>query len=810
MSGATVDIPSDLSGLVAHLSLEQKVRLLTGATAWVLYAEPAVGLRSIVMSDGPAGVRGISVDPANPSSSLPCGVGLAATWDEKLIEELAAALGREARAKGVDVVLAPTVNIVRTPLNGRGFESFSEDPFLTSRIAVAYVRGLQKTGVAATVKHFVANDSETQRRTYDARITEQVLRELYLPPFEACIAEASALLVMAAYNSVNGATMTANSPLLQDLLKEEWGFRGVVVSDWSATTSTAPSAIAGLDLIMPGPKGPWGDGLLDAVRAGVVTEAQINDKVARILFVARSVGALKNGAVIADSASAPIDPALVREVTARSFVLLRNERGVLPLWTGSAARVALIGPNAIEPQTQGGGSVRVQPVVRPGVVDSIREALDAFVTLDQGCVTNPFVPSPPLDSVQDPITHKPGVRLEVRNADGEVEYDAPFAKTDVTWWDQLPHSVHAAGSQIIMRARYRPQANGIHLVGAAGVGQIRITVDGSVIAEQETAQPQDNVEALSRPPQLRAPVYLRVGREVEVRIEYTPKVGFAALRLGIGPELDDEKLLNDAVKAAAAAEVAVVVVGSADGTESEGYDRQSMALVGRQDELVRRVAAANPNTVVVVNTGMPVLMPWAEDVAAIIQAWLPGQAFGEALAEVLSGNAEPGGRLPVSIPKRETDSPVLHAIPKDGRLAYDEGLLVGYRGYDRNGSEPLFAFGHGLGYTEWEYESIAVGEDLEVTIRLRNSGTRAAREVVQLYLEPPDDDPQRPVRVLAAFANVVAEPGEQTEARLTIATRAFMRFDEMSRTWIAHPGPYVVRVGRSSRDLRLKAEVVLS
>lgn len=806
MSGATVDIPSDAAGLVARLSLEQKVRLLTGATAWVLYGEPAVGLRPIVMSDGPAGVRGISVDPANPSSSLPCGVGLAATWEENLIEELAVALGREARAKGVDVLLAPTVNIVRTPLSGRGFESFSEDPFLTSRIAVAYVRGVQKAGVAATVKHFVANDSETQRRTYDARITEQVLRELYLPPFEACIAEADALLVMAAYNSVNGATMTANSPLLQELLKEEWGFRGVVVSDWSATSSTVASAVAGLDLIMPGPKGPWGDGLLDAVRAGVVPEAQIDDKVARILFVARSVGALKNGTIAADNASAPIDPALVREVTARSFVLLRNERGVLPLWAGSVNRIAVIGPNAVEPQTQGGGSVRVQPVVRPGIADSIRESLDAYVTLDQGCVTNPYVPAPLLDTVHDPITHKPGVRLELRTADGEVQYDAPFAKTDLTWWDQLPQSVQTAGSQIIMRARYRPQVDGPHLVGAAGVGQIRISVDGSVVAEGATAQPHDNVEALSRPPQLRAPVELRAGHEVEVRIEYAPKVGFAALRLGIGPELDDEKLLNDAVKAAAAADVAVVVVGSADGTESEGYDRQSLALLGRQDELVRRVAAVNPNTVVVVNTGMPVLMPWADDVAAIVQAWLPGQAFGEALAEVLSGSAEPGGRLPVSIPKKETDSPVLHAIPKDGKLDYAEGLLVGYRGYDRNGSEPLFAFGHGLGYTEWEYESIAVDVDLGVTVTVRNSGTRSGREVVQLYLEDSDDDPKRPIRVLAAFANVIAEPGEQVEARMTIPERAFMRFDTK---WTSHPGTYTIRVGRSSRDLRLKAEVRL-
>src|SRR5689334_1537223 len=336
MSSATVGI-SDESSLVARLSLEQKVRLLTGADAWVLHGESAVRLRPIVMSDGPAGVRGVRFDAANPSSSLPCPIALGATWAPDLIEELSTALGREARSKGVDVLLAPTINIVRTPLSGRGFECFSEDPVLTSRIAVAYVRGVQKAGVGATAKHFVANDSETERHTYDARVSERALREVYLPPFEACVGEADAYLVMAAYNSVNGATMTANSPLLHDLLKTEWGFTGLVVSDWSATTSTVPSALAGLDLVMPGPDGPWGERLLAAVRAGRVPEAAIDDKIARLFVLARRVGAL-NGHVdggapahVPGHSVALIDPALLRETAARSFVLLSNPRGVLPV-----------------------------------------------------------------------------------------------------------------------------------------------------------------------------------------------------------------------------------------------------------------------------------------------------------------------------------------------------------------------------------------------------------------------------------------------------------------------------------------------
>ena len=818
MSSASV--PGDHSSLAASLNLEQKIRLLTGADAWVLYGESTVGLRPMVLSDGPAGVRGRRFDVANPSSSLPCPVALAATWDVHLVEELATALGREARAKGVDVLLGPTINIVRTPLAGRGFECFSEDPLLTSRIAVAYVRGVQKTGVGATAKHYVANDSETERRTYDAHVSERVLREVYLPPFEACVAEADVSMVMAAYNSVNGATMTANSPLLRDLLKSEWGFTGVVVSDWSATTSTVSSAMAGLDLVMPGPHGPWGERLLAAVRQGLVPESAIDDKISRLLRLADRVGAL-NGAAAGDRAgpaahgSALIDPALLREVAARSFVLLSNPRGLLPLHPGSVHRIAVIGPNAIEPQTQGGGSVRVLALEGASIADAVRDALDAHVSAHQGANTSPTIALPPAGSLHDPVSGKAGVRLEVRGPDGITIYDDPFAKSVVTWWDGLPEASYQPGVDMTIRATYRAPVAGPVMFGAAGVGRLRISIDGTLLAQASSLPPSDPVEALSRPPELRVPVRFEAGREVELRVDYRPDGRFAALRMGIAPQVDDDRLIEEAVTAAAAADVALVVVGSADGTESEGYDRQSMSLPGRQNELVRRVAAANPNTVVVVNAGMPVLMPWASEVAAIMQVWFPGQAFGEALAEALVGTVEPGGRLPVSVPKVEADSPVLKARPEAGNLVYSEGLLVGYRGYDRNGPEPLYCFGHGMGYTEWTYESLepaattTSGGDVEVTVTVRNSGTRAGREVVQVYLEPPDDDPAQPLRCLAAFASVAAEAGERVDAKLTLAARAFTRYEEARRAWVPHPGMYALRAGRSSRDLRLSCQVVL-
>ena len=834
MNATATGTRGDESGLLTQLSLEQKVRLLTGADPWSLYEISSIGLRAMVVSDGPSGVRGRRFDPHHLSSSLPCPVALGATWDEALVAAVAHALGRETRARGVDVLLAPTVNIIRTPVSGRGFECFSEDPLLTSRIAVAYVRGVQEAGVGASVKHFVANDSETERRTYDARVTEQVLRELYLPPFEACVLEADVAMVMAAYNSVNGDTMTANPTLLRGLLKEEWGFQGVVVSDWHATKTSESSALAGLDLVMPGPRGPWGDQLLAAVRAGTVPEEVVDDKVMRLLRLARRVGAF-DGVTGSDSPdgvagldghapSAPVhvDPDLLREVTSRSFVLLRNENGLLPLKSAEVRRVALIGPNAEDPQTQGGGSVRVMPVVRPGLVDSLR-TLGEFdeVDVQQGCLTWATIPAPRDGRLRDPVSGAVGVRVELRDAGRILRHEAVSASGVLTWWDGLPEVVHRPGSELLMRGRYRADRSGTHVIGVAGVGILGIAVDGSLIADATTLPPSEVVEAFSRPPELRVPIQLTAGSEVEIQATFRPSIrgpepGFVTMRFGVTPQLDEDRLLDEAVAAAAAADVAVVVVGAAEGTESEGYDRDTLSLPGRQDELVRRVAAAQPKTVVVVNSGMPVLMPWVDDVAAVIQAWFPGQAFGEALTDCVLGVVEPAGRLPISMPRAERDSPVLHAKPKGGELAYAEGLLVGYRGYDRAGHEPLFCFGHGLGYTEWSYESLRLdrervtgNEDLPVVVTVRNVGGRAGREVVQVYLEAHDDDVTRPIRILAAFATVAADAGGTIEARMVIPARAFARYDADEREWVWRPGAFAVQAGRSSRDLRLSAAVQL-
>jgi beta-glucosidase len=834
--------PVSERSLVAGLSLAEKVRLLTGADSWRTAECRAIGLRSMVTSDGPAGVRGTTKDERSPSACLPCPSALGATWDAELVCRLAAALGAEARSKGVDVLLAPTVNLMRSPLGGRGFEFFGEDPVLTAGLAAGYVRGVQSAGVAATVKHFVANDTETARWTYDARISESVLHELYLMPFEACVREGGAWLVMAAYNRVNGARMTESVRLLRDVLKREWGFDGVVVSDWDAARSTQATAAATLDLSMPGPGGPWGELLVRAVADGSVSEDVIDDKVVRLLRLARRVGALgdshgdrpaatspagRRGANGAASHAAPafVDDGLLREAAAASFVLLRNPGKVLPLDIGAAASVAIVGPNAFYPVIQGGGSAGVMPLPAVAPAEALRAVLPDQVEVRTavGCRTWHSVPEPPAGSLHDPVTGEPGVRLEFIGADGSVLAAEHRASTNLAWWDGVPPGVGwGERGQIALTAVFRATTSGNHLFSAAGVGGLQLLADGVTVIDGETGVPADPVEAMTRPGELRAALWLEAGSDTRLRLEFRPAAGGAgplAVRLGIIPSADDDDLMAAAVTAARSAGVAVVVVGSAELTESEGFDRPALALPGRQDELIAKVTAVNSNTIVVVNCGAPVLMPWAARAAAVLYAWLPGQAFGPALADVLLGRCEPGGRLPVTLPAAESDSPVLHAVPDaDGTLTYSEGLLIGYRGYDAAGITPRYPFGHGLGYTDWSYQSIScpaklnAGDDLELTVTITNTGGRPGKEVVQAYLAAPDGPATtgQPARVLAAFATARAAPGKPVPVRLTIPARLFTRYSQELAAWIRPDGHYTVHIGTSSRDLRLSATIQIT
>ncbi|GAA2429719.1 beta-glucosidase family protein [Streptomyces macrosporus] len=840
--------PADDAGLrrrIRGLDLESKVRLLTGATLWALPDEPRLGLRPVVMSDGPQGVRGTGEDPDARGLLAPAPSAVAATWDPETAERLGRLFAVEARRKGVDVVLAPPVNLQRTPVAGRHFEYFSEDPLLTGVLAAAVVRGLQGRGVAACPKHFVANDSETDRTRYRSRMDERTLREVCLAPFEQVLAEAGPWSVMAAYSGVDdgveSAPMTEHRRLVRGVLKEEWGFTGPVVSDWAATRSTAASALGGLDLVMPGPDGPWGAALTAAVRAGEVPEELVDDKVLRLLRLARNTGRLGDPwepgtppPPLPTRGPAPSEApseeefAVLREIAARGTVLLRDEAGLLPIAPDGLdgdAGVALIGPNAVDPYLQGGGSAYVPAVRTVSFVEGLRAALPERVrlTVHRGGDSRRRPPFVPAALLTDPDGGGPGVRADHLDAAGRTLDTDVRATGDWGGYGDFPADTH----RVVLRTVLTLDEPGTHHLEFGCVGRFRVTVDGETVFHGDDDRGVDLILDSShhhpRTHGVDLPVDGSGPRRVEVTVDLTVvdadgygRFVTAHLRLRPpGPSPEEE--IAEAVDAARRADVAVVVVGTNEEVESEGWDRTGLELPAPQDELVRRVVAANPRTVVVVNAGAPVLLPWAQEVPALLWAWLPGQEAGHALADLLLGRAEPAGRLPWTLPARAEDVPVPNAVLVDGTVAYSEGVHIGHRAWDRDGLTPAFPFGHGLGWTTWAYESADAapagpdGSDgFRVTVELANTGPREGRETVQVYLEAPPDGPERPPRTLAGFTTVRVAAGARARAHVDVPARVFgVRDPDRGRRWTP-PGRYRLRVGRSSRDLRLSVDVEIA
>lgn len=780
--------------LLAKLDLDGKLRLISGASLFRMAGDPALGLAEMPVSDGPSGVRGENWDERDPSVSLPSGTAIAATWDPALLTEIGALIAAEARRKDVYAVLGPTMNLHRSPLGGRHFECFSEDPLLTAEMADAYVRAVQAHGVSACPKHYVANDSETDRFTVDVRVDDRALRELYLYPFERTV-EAGAWMIMDAYNAVNGTTMTEN-PLLDEPLKGTWGFDGVVVSDWTAVRTTE-SAAQGTDLCMPGPPYLWGEPLAAAVRAGEIAESAIDDKVRRILRFAERVGALDGTPQPTPVFSDEQAQDLVRRVAAQAMVLVRND-GALPL--APETTVALLGPSAGEPRFLGGGSATVIPGHTTTPVEGLTGRLPLTYTAGVH-LSEDLIPAP-LAIMTDPETGEPGLSARYLKDDTVLGTQHRTTSRLVLLGEPLA----AQSNTVEMRTRLLADMAGDWQIGFGGVGHIRLDIDGETVLDENVALDSgDPAAALLNPPQRHVTRTLAVGDEVEVRLvtsieEAMPGLGIIlGATLGIRrPQRDDDEEFAVAVELARAAEVAVVVVGTTEQIESEGVDRTSLRLPGRQDELVAAVAAVNPRTVVVVNSGAPVEMPWRDDVAAVLLAWFPGQEFGAALADVLTGTAEPGGRLPTTWPKTMADVPVLNTTPVDGVLDYTEGIHLGYRAWLRAGTEPAYPFGHGLGYTTWSTDDLVI-EGRTVSITVTNTGDREGKQVVQVYLSRPESAVDRPVRWLAGFTAVTLAPGDSRTVAIPLPERAFQHWGPTG--WESEPGEFIMRVGTSVADL---------
>ncbi len=799
---------TDIDALVAQMTLEEKCTMLVGETAWIVKGCERLQIPEWCLSDGPVGVRGRAM---GPGLVVPGPSAIAATWNPVLVKELGTALGVEAKDRGVDVLLAPTVNLHRSPRGGRHFESYSEDPQLSSEIAVAYITGVQSQGVGACVKHFVANDQEFERLTINVVLDERSLREIYLPPFEAAVKQAGVRSVMGAYNFVNGQHACAHQDYLVDLLKNEWEFDGFVVSDWAAIKETVAPARFGLDLEMPGPGRYWGGGQLQAaVESGEVVEDLIDDKVRRIIGFLDWAGRIGTPTDHSERhIERPEHRELARRAATESMVLLKNDRGLLPL-VGEGT-IALIGPGIADTAILGGGSASLEPHRATTVAQAMQERIgDRVVGVAPGIDMRRRAAAIPHEWIE-------GGEVRFELFDGVGFDNEPFkvgrgpSVFNVWFGESWPAGIETMSVRLSFTMT--PTTSGLHRFCALGFGHAALFVDGELVAD-------NSINGFNAGLGLHGGdgfMDLEAGRAYRIRLDHLPRdarqlvsIVDAGVELA---EVDFETGLNEAAILAALADTAIVVVGSSAEWESEGADRDSIALPNQQDELVRRVIAANPNTVVVLNCGAPMTLPWFDDVSAVILAWYPGQEAGYAITDVLTGDAEPAGRMPTTWAREERDTPAFLNYPGEaGEVRYGEGIFVGYRSYDARGIEPMIPFGHGGSYTSFEWGNPNVsgaGTDLTVEVSVTNTGQRTGSEVVQVYIAPERPVVARPPKELAGFAKVELRPGAIGTARIELSDRSFSRWDPAVHNWVIDPGSYTIIVAASATDTRATLDVNL-
>jgi beta-glucosidase len=773
---------------------EEAVRPLSGADWWTTPA--AAGVPAIKVTDGPSGARGELFVGGPPSVWFPCGAAVGATWDTELIARMGAALADETRAKGAHVLLGPTVNLQRDPLGGRHFECLSEDPYLTARLAVAYVRALQAGGVAACVKHLVANDAEDDRFEVSSDVDERTLREVSLLPFEHALREAGAWSVMSAYNRLNGTHCSEHRWLLTRVLREEWGWDGAVISDWFGTRSTVAAALAGLDLEMPGPGIHFGAALADAVRDDAVPLQVLQEKHGHLRLLADRTGATTT----APGAEGPGGGAAVevaRDVAANAAVLLKNEGGVLPLDPAGVRRVAVIGPNADREVVGGGGSARLTPTA----VSTVRDGLKARfghrdVEYAQGCGADRGTPA--LDGRRVRRGDgTPGVDVEVVDGDGDVRLALRPRGFNVLMASSPWPGAPAGGWSVRASCLYEPERTGVHRFKVKTNGVGRLTVGGEVVVDTAGGAPEGTTELVA-------------GVPVRVEVAAGPAPGGAdvfrfALELRCAPPAPEDGIA-EAAALAAGADDAVVVVGTDGEWETEGRDRDDLSLPGAQVELIRAVAAAQPRTAVVVLAGSPVDLSWVDEVPALLWGWFPGEEGGEALADVLTGERDAAGRLPCTMPASLGDTLAAVAERGSGHVRYEEGVFAGHRRYDRDGIEPAFPFGFGLSYTTFAIgppvasaSSVGPGEGVSVEVPVTNTGPRRGVETVQLYVRDVDAGVERPARELRGFAKVALAPGATGTATIALGPRDLAFWDGDARCWRAEAGTFELVAARSSR-----------
>ena len=814
------DVEKRVDSILKQLTLEEKITLIGGVDGFYVPGIPRLNLPRLKMADGPMGVRNFG-----PATAMAGGVGLAATWNPALAERVGVELGRDARAKGVNFLLAPGVNIYRGPMNGRNFEYFGEDPLLASRIAVGYIKGVQSQGVSATVKHFMGNNSEFDRHNTDSIIDERTMREIYLPVFEAAVKEAHVGAVMDSYNFTNGLHMTQNGYLNTDVLKKEWGFDGIVMSDWTSTYDAIAAANGGLDLEMPSPRFMNKANLMPAIDAGKVSVATIDDKVRRILRKAVQFGWLdRDQTDLSISRFNQQGRQVALQAAREGMVLLKNQSNLLPLSKSKVKSIAVIGPDAYPAQPVGGGSARVAPFNAVSFLEGMSNYLGANVptTYNRGLPTlSEYVAATAFTTAAS--NGQPGLKADYfSTADfsgtptsSKTEARVDFAPGGGFGFAGPGVAASPADQWLSVRwtAFYTPKTDGaydIFVQGSREDARYRLLVDDKVVldaSQHATALVDYNTVSLTAGPH-------------KVVLEHSRSRGQGPARLRLGIIAPDGGVDPDAKKIAAKADYAVLTVGFEPETEAEGGDR-TFRLPPGQERLIQEIAAANKNTIVVVTSGGGVDMTsWVDRVPVVLQSWYPGQEGGTAATEVLFGDVNPSGRLPVTFEKRWEDNPAFgnyYPEPGTNKINYREGVFIGYRGYEHSNKEPLFPFGYGLSYTTFKYSNLTITDKsaggsprYEITFEVKNTGTRAGDDVAQVYVGDSHAKVARPAKELKGFSKVSLKPGESKKVTVILDGRSLSYYDVNGKHWQADPGDFDISVGRSSTQIELRGKITLA
>ncbi|MBN2164185.1 MAG: glycoside hydrolase family 3 C-terminal domain-containing protein [Pontiellaceae bacterium] len=796
---AAGDIEKQIDEILSGMTLEEKVSLCHGATDFTTASVDRLGVPSLRFSDGPHGVR----QDGSDHTYFPTGISLGSTWNPALVQRMGQALGSETKHAGIDVILGPAICINRNPLCGRFFEYMSEDPYLTGRLAVGYIHGVQSEGVAACAKHYVANSQEIERSSISEVVDERTLHEIYFPAFKASVEEGNVMTVMCAYNKVNDIYCAANHYLLTDMMKDRWGFDGVIMSDWGAVHSTVPTALAGLDLEMPGNDSNFlGKPLLEAVQRGDVPERVIDDKVRRMLRLALR---LSEKPQTAFDKEANEDAALA--VARESIVLLKNEGGLLPLSKTKHKRIFVTGVNAEAKHGGAGGSSAVYGRYEITPLQGLKDACgdDVEVVFKKTAVKEYFeiIPKENLWTGDDCKTH--GLKASFY-ANPELSGEPVVTRTDeqvnFSWGGRSPMNGFQSDHFSVKWEGYlQADETGEYVLAVSSDDGTRLFLDDVEVVDNW----YDHGEKIGK-----TRVMLEKGALHKVRVEFFEGAGDAVCRFLWAPAVDGQRLLEENARIASECDAVVVFAGIDHDYDSEGNDKPDMKLTDNQDWEISALAAANPNTVVVLVNGSPLeIGSFVNEVPAILEAWYAGVRSGRAIADILFGEVNPSGKLPVTLPKKLEDTPAI-AIGEypgqNGRVEHKEGIFVGYRYYDSKKIEPEFPFGHGLSYTDFTYEKIRVTSTspftASVKVTVRNAGSRPGSEVVQLYVHDEASSLERPEKELKGFRKVYLLPGETTEVSFDLDPSSFSFYNPATHQWVAEEGEFSLLVGSSSKDIR--------